>query len=155
VIGSRESASRGRSWEDSADTKLEKHLTDIVVELLVTGEANYRAGRQAYRDWWLECRAQFEEEARRHKEEEERRERERLAKLEKERVERLLKEAENWRRAADLRAFVEIVRKESQANASLAMETLERWSTWVLAIADRLDPIRAGRIPTETIEEAG
>lgn len=90
---------------------------------------------------------EFEEEARRRKEEEERRERDRLAKLEKERVEHLLKEAENWRRAADLRSFVEIVRKESQANASLAVETLERWSTWVLAIADRLDPIRAGRIP--------
>lgn len=47
VIGSRESGSRGKFWEDSRDSKLEKHLTDIVVELLVTGEANYRAGRQA------------------------------------------------------------------------------------------------------------
>jgi hypothetical protein len=85
----------------------------------------------------------------------EREERERLAKLEQERVEHLLNEAENWRRAADLRVFVESVRKASPASPSPATDTLERWAAWVLALADRIDPIRAGRIPGEHLEQAG
>ena len=150
-IGSPDASSPQKSWEDSAQARLEGHLTDIVVGLLVTGEANYRASRQAAHEWWLRRRAELEEEERRRREEEERRERERLAMLEKERVNRLLGEAENWRRAADLRAFVETVRLESQASASMTAEAFERWSAWVLALADRLDPIRAGRIPGDAI----
>ncbi len=155
TIGSREAGSGGKSWEDSADAKLEQQLTDIVVEILVTGETNYRAGALAAHEWWLRRRAELEEEARRRTEEAERRERERLGKLEQERVEHLLNEAENWRRAADLRAFVESVRVASQASTSFAADTLERWAAWVLALADRIDPIRAGRIPGENVEQAG
>jgi len=147
AIGSRESGSVGKSWEDSTDSRLEDRLTDIVVELLVSGEANYRAGAIAGHEWGLRLRAQIEAGERRKKEEQERREREHLEKLEKERVEHLLKEAENWRRAADLRAFVEIVRKESPPSPADAKEKLEQWATWVLALADRIDPIRSGRIP--------
>ena len=147
TLGSRDAGPRGKSWEDSADSRLETRLTDIVVELLVAGEVNYRAGAQAAYEWWHRRRAELEEEARRRKEEEEHLERERLARLERERVELLLKEAENWRRAADLRALVETVRGESRTSESSAAETLERWAAWVLALADRIDPIRAGRIP--------
>jgi len=147
TLGSRDGGSRGKSWEDSSDRRLETHLADIVVELLVAGEANYRAGAQAAYEWWHQRRAELEEEARRRKEEERRRERERLAKLERERVELLLKEAENWRRAADLRALVETVRVQRQMSDPAATETLERWAAWVLALADRIDPIKAGRIP--------
>lgn len=152
TIGSQETGSRGKSWEDSVEGRLEKHLGEITVELLVTGEANYRAGALAAHEWCVQRRAELEEEEHRRKEEEERRERERLAKLEKERVERLLSEAENWRRAADLRAFVDAVRAASQASDPGATERLEQWAVWVLALADRIDPIRAGRIPNEITE---
>jgi hypothetical protein len=152
TIGSQEAGSRGKSWEDSVEAKLEKHLGEIVVELLVTGEVNYRAGVLAAHEWCIQRKAELEEEERRRKEEEERRERERLAKLEKDRVERLLSEAENWRRAADLRAFVNAVRAASQASDPGATKRLERWAAWVLALADRIDPIRAGRIPNESRE---
>src|SRR5258706_7971317 len=47
TIASHQAGSRGGSWEDSADTRLEKHLTEVVVELLVTGAANYRDGALA------------------------------------------------------------------------------------------------------------
>jgi hypothetical protein len=153
AIGSPESSSGGKSWEDSIDSRLEDRLTDIVVQLLVTGEVNYRAGAIESHKWWLQLRAQIEAEERRKKEEQERRERERLEKLEKERVEHLLKEAENWRRASDLRAFVEIVRKETEPSGANVKERLEQWATWVLALADRIDPIRSGRIPNEDLKD--
>jgi len=154
TIGSRDGSSQGKSWEDSPHGRLEMYLADIVVELLVAGEANYRTGAQASHEWWLQRRAQIEEEARRLKEERDRLERERRAKLEKERVELLLKEADNWRRAAELRGFVDIVRAQSHVGDAAATERLDRWARWVLALADRVDPIRAGRIPNETLEAA-
>jgi hypothetical protein len=79
-------------------------------------------------------------------------ERERLEKLEKERVEQLLTEVEHWRRAADLRKFVEAVRTRSQVHDPDATEKLDRWSDSVLAVADRIDPIRSGRILGGSLE---
>jgi hypothetical protein len=148
-IGSKESPSSGKAWADSHDGKLERHVMEIVVELLVTGEANYRANAVQSHTWWLQRRAELEAEARRRKEEEERRERERLAKLEKERVQHLLDEADNWRRAADLRALVETVRATRSPGNAEDTEKLARWSASVLALADRIDPIRSGRLPDD------
>jgi hypothetical protein len=152
TIGAFEAGSRGKSWEDSADAKLEQWLTEIVVELFITGETNYRAGALAAHEWWLQRRAELEEEARRQREEAARRERERLAKLERERVEALLKEAENWRRAADLRSLVEAVRTATVASDPGSAVKLDRWANSVLALADRIDPVRAGRLPTEATD---
>jgi len=86
TLRSRDGSSSAKSWEDSSDRRLETHLTEIVIEFLVAGEANYRAGAQAAHEWWHRRRAELEEEARRRKEEEQRLERELLAKLEKERA---------------------------------------------------------------------
>jgi hypothetical protein len=152
TISSRHSDAGTKSWEDSADTRLDEHLTEIVVELLVRGEANYRAGVLEMHEWWLTRRAEVEREVVRRKAEEERRERERLAKLEKELVEHLLAEADNWRRAADLRTFVKAVGSASQSSDARAAERLERWSASVLALADQIDPIRSGRIPNKDME---
>ena len=99
--------------------------------------------------------AEPEAQERRRKEESERHERERLATLEKERIEHLLKEAENWRRAADLRAFVASVRAIGTSGNIGVTERLDKWVAWVLALADRLDPIRSGRIPNDSMEGAG
>jgi hypothetical protein len=63
--------------------------------------------------------------------------------------------AENWRRAADPRAFVESVGVASQASHFVARDTLERWAAWVFGVADRIDPIRAGRIPGQNTERVG
>lgn len=153
TIGSHESESRRKSWEDSADGQLEALLSEIVVELVVTGEANYRSGAEAAHEWWLRRRGELEQEERRRREEEERRERERLAKLEQERVAGVLREAENWRRAADLRAFVDAVR--GKLGESGGTKGLEQWAAWVVELADRIDPIRAGRIPNAEMNERG
>jgi hypothetical protein len=102
----------GKSWEDTEAKRIESLLREVVTELLVAGEVHYRAGALAHHKWVIERRAELIEEARRRKVEEERRERERLAKLEKERLERLFAAANDWRRAADLRAFVEVARRQ-------------------------------------------
>jgi len=56
TIGSREFSSNVKSWEDSVDTKLEKQLAEITVELLVSGETSYRANALAGHEWWLQRR---------------------------------------------------------------------------------------------------
>lgn len=138
------SGERGQTWEDSEGGKVEARLREIVIGLLVAGEAHYRTGAQARHDWLIERRAELVEEARRRKEEEERRERERLAKLEKERLDRLFAAANDWRRAADLRAFVEAV-MAANGDGDVPSEKLERWATKARMAADRLDPLRGGQ----------
>jgi len=98
------------SRQDTDAARIEAELHEAVVALIVAGEAQYRAAVHAHLEWLIDRKAELEEEERRRWAEEERRERERLAKLERERLERLFSAANDWRRAADLRAFVEAVR---------------------------------------------
>lgn len=67
-------------------------------------------------------------------------ERERREEVERERRETLIAEAESWRRAVDLRAYVE-ARLNTVAGAATE-EGMKAWAQWALAEADRLDPLR-------------
>jgi hypothetical protein len=135
-----------RSWEDSDGTKLEDQLDDIVVQLIIAGELQYRELVQSRYQWRLERKAELEEEERRRKEEEERLGRERQVKAQRERLERLLNEASALRKAGEIRAYVEAVRGASAlASDRLSPERLEVWIAWALDEADRIDPIRSGR----------
>ena len=137
-----------KSWEDTEGKRIESLLREVVTELMVAGEAHYRAGAYAHHAWVIERRAELIEEARRRRIEEERRERERLAKLEKERLERLFAAANDWRRAADLRAFVEAV-IAANTDGNVPSDKLERWATKAREAADRLDPLRGGQFHFE------
>jgi len=140
-------SSTGASWQDTDEGRIETVLHEVIVALLVAGEAQYRAALHAKREWLIARKAELEEEDRRRRAEEERRERERLAKLERERLERLFRAANDWRRAADLRAFVETVRvAHRDLSTPAALERLERWANDALAAADRLDPLRGGEL---------
>ena len=135
-----------KSWEDDDNAKIENQLSDIVVELIIAGEMQYRELLQRHYEWLLQEKARLEKEARRRKEEEERRERERQIMAQKERVDRLLNEASALRQAAEIRAYVEAVRAANAAASDpLPPEKIEAWATWALAEADRIDPIRSGR----------
>ena len=136
-----------RSWEDKEGLLLEAQLSSITAGLIIAGEEYYRASTQALYEWRLERRAELQAEARRLREEQERKERERLAQLERERLERLFTAAHDWRRANDLRAFVATVRDSHRDMIdSEAIERLEQWAVDALEAADRLDPIRMGRL---------
>jgi hypothetical protein len=144
-----------RTWEDGERGKLETQVRGLVVALIVAGEARYRAHAVSLRDWMIQRKEHAAAELRRQREEAERRERERLATLEKERLDRLFASANNWRRAADLRAFVQAVQVAHRDIASPEDRgRLAVWTADALAAADRLDPLGGGRfrleVPTTT-----
>lgn len=138
--------SGGYSWEDTDKAKLETHLTEIVVELIVSGERQYRESQIQHYEWLVERKAALIEEIRKRKEEAERKERERQAALEQARIDELLDQATALRRAMDIRAYVKEVRALCAAEVySVSGDALIGWTEWALAQADRIDPVQSGR----------
>jgi hypothetical protein len=127
-------------WRDEGGRKLEQQLTDIIVGMTVAGEHLHRKWLEEQAAWERRRKEEAEREAQRHRAEEERRERERIAALEKAKRDALRCDARAWREAADIRAYVEAVRK-----AADAPETTDAWARWALLEADSIDPIASGR----------
>lgn len=70
------------------------------------------------------------------------------------RIDALLERVEQWRRAANLRAYVEAVRSAARSGLRPSNPArLEEWATWVLAVADRIDPIVSGKLPATDMNE--
>ena len=131
-------------WEDDDQGRIEGRLTAIAVEVLVSGEIEYREGVLANHRWRIERKRAMEQEARRKKEEAERRERERQAAIQKARVERLLAEADALRCAREIRTYVDEVRVENDRSSNpVAKEDVEAWAAWALHQADLVDPVRS------------
>jgi hypothetical protein len=101
------------AWEDrdiGAD-RMEDHLSDIVVGVTVAGEVAYRLREISHHTWQAQRKAQLLEERRQQAEELEQRERERQAAEQKARIDGLLTDAEDHRRANNIRQCVEAVRR--------------------------------------------
>ncbi len=131
--------------EDAPERPIERAIREIVVDLIVLGEEEYRERQLSHHKWRLEDRARRIAEARKQKEEAERKERERIAALEKARVDRLLGEAAALHRAEQIRAYVNAVEqrlKESPGHVN--PNSFVRWKGWALAQADRIDPVKSG-----------
>jgi hypothetical protein len=140
------SCASGRSWEETEKEKFENFLTEIVAELIVTAERQYRENTQRRYEWMLERKAEVIEEVRRRREEAERKERERLAALEKARLDRLLQDAANYHLARDIRGFVaEVEARAAGGEVTASAVDIAAWRTWALRQADRIDPVRSGR----------
>lgn len=132
------------SWVDTDEQPLEQQLSTIAVEIIVAGELQYRE-----RLVWV-----FEDSVRRREEmrqaeikrrlDEEKAECERLIRLEAERLKRLTDSAENLRKAQSIRRLVATVTEE--AAQEIDNDRIERWRQWALDQADKIDPVRAGRI---------
>lgn len=119
----------GKEWCDAEHEPLERKLNDVIAEIAGLFEVvRLRRQREA------------EEQRRRWKLEEERRLAEMERKRETIRFRRLVSHSENWRAAADIRAFVTAV--EGSAPASSDPETFAAWKVWALNHADRIDPLR-------------
>ncbi|MBW9334616.1 hypothetical protein FEE59_13960 [Herbaspirillum sp. RU 5E] len=130
-------------WLDQPGSPLEHHIKEMIADFLVAGEWMYRAQeigryqRMVARKKYLQESAQREQQAAIQQEER------RLANLEKERRQRLFEDAAKWRKAEELRAYV---------NAALAVpccteeerENRARWAAWALAEADQIDPLKSG-----------
>lgn len=131
------------SWEDKEGSPLEDQLTDIVIGLAVESERSHRARLEQQIKWRREMKEKEERIAREKKEAEERRERENLAAIERAKTNALLRDAARWRKAADIRAYVQAVRAALRDPSEIG--AFEAWSAWALAEADRLDPLASGR----------
>ncbi|WP_332764465.1 hypothetical protein [Phenylobacterium sp.] len=129
-------------WTDGDGSKLEERLTDIVVDIIVAGEAQYRAGQFSHHAWLIKRRAENEAELVRRREEAERRRREQELKEQQERRDLLFRQARDWRTAQDIRAFVSDVLSESGGGDRDA--GLAEWRAWALAEADEIDPVKRG-----------
>ncbi len=133
-----------RRWEDG-DTTLERQLRNVVVEILVTAENDYRdAVNRAYQ-YRVDRKAQLEAEARRRVAQAEAAERARLAELERLRVERLLGEAAALEQARAIRRYVsDVTAENARSTTPMGENELEEWRGWASAQADRLDPLLNG-----------
>jgi hypothetical protein len=143
-----ERANAANQWEDTDESPLEKQITDVLVEMLVSAEAKYREGVVGHREWIIERKRQAEAERKRRQEEAERRAREVRERLARERIGQLLSQARALDRAKQIRAYVETVLSRN-AEMPIAPSNLANWVAWARQEADRIDPVKNG-----TVEQA-
>ena len=136
-----------RCWKDEPRKRLEKQLSDIVSSLVLAAECRYRCNREDRYQWIIKRKASIIEAQRKRKEAEAQAERERIAQLEQERIDRLLADANALRIAEEIRAYVSGVRSRlADGKFSVPSEDASAWSEWALAQADRIDPVRNGKL---------
>ena len=128
------------SWEDDDSGKIENHLRDIAIEVVVTAENQCRESAVRQYEWRVKRKADIEEEIRQRKIAAERAEKERLARLEQARVDRLLKDARSFDLAAQIRGYVAAIRSSFENRDVRVTAEFENWETWAIAQADHIDP---------------
>lgn len=128
-----------KEWQDTDQRKLESVLPEVVVSILVFGELHYRAHAVLHHEWLVERNRDQEEAARKAKELADPQILEARLKWEQERRDRLFSHAKNWKWAADIREFVEAVRKHQ--DAPRYPEAFEVWAEWAISEADAIDPL--------------
>lgn len=128
-------------WSDDQTGKLESKLRDAVAGMLVHAEASFRSSREHQHRWRIERRADRLEELYLARLKAEQAKRDRLEKEKQERVHRLLGEAEAFRKAEAIRAYV----ASAQERASgLCTRDVAAWTTWALGVASSIDPLIDG-----------
>lgn len=129
-----------KEWRETAEAPLEEKLRDVIAQIAGMFEA-IRLRRQH----------EAEEQQRQWKLEEERR----LAEMERKREEirygHLIGHCKDWRRAADIRAFVAAV--EASLLARKDAEAFAKWKLWALAHADRIDPLHDGNLFDQGVDD--
>jgi DNA-binding FrmR family transcriptional regulator len=133
-------AGGSRVWVDTADDKLEDHLTEIVVQTITEGERHLRESAQRTFDLTQERRREMEELLLKRREEAERQRREAALAAERARQKGLLRMAKDRRHARDILELIAAVREE-HGGATLPPD-METWVTWASGVADRLDPLK-------------
>jgi hypothetical protein len=132
------------TWQDDDGGKLEMRMQEIVIQITLTAEIQYRESAVHRYQWRVKRKAELEEKERQRKLEAERAEKERQRRIEQARIDRLLRDAATFQQARDIRDYVEAIRSAQARNGSCSSEELEQWSRWALAQADRIDPAIGG-----------
>jgi hypothetical protein len=143
-------------WTDTKDDQIEKHITEIVVQTILAGEAQLRRVATSTYERAVKHRQEMVELKRQRLEEAERKERARREAAERDRRNGLLRLARDHRRANDIRAFVDLVLARQTADPGEA-ELAQSWADWARAVADRTDPLPRLRLNAEggwTVDDA-
>lgn len=135
-------------WSDEEGGPLEDQIRSIAEGFLVAAEFRYREIEMFQYDRLFREKTESETAARQLYEETIRQEDSRLEKLTQERRQELFHDAAKWRRAEELRAYI---------NAALAVpcssederENKARWATWAFAEADQIDPLKTKDLADE------
>lgn len=130
------------SWADTSDTKLETHLTEIAIELVVLAEVFYRESKQRSHEWLIERKTDHE----RRKAEAEAAHLEAL-RIQKEKFEiakrdMLLGHARDLDYARTLRRLVDDVLEHK---GDVVEEETAAWAEFVRTEAEKIDPINGNR----------
>ena len=132
-------------WKDEKGRPLESQLTDIVVVLIVQGERNYRQSALSHYEWVLNRRQEMRDEIQRKLEERERLKQECRIRREKQRIRGLLRQAMDFRKASDIRGFVEHIRVLHHVAETEPSDFLV-WTNWASEQADKIDPLKNGQL---------
>jgi hypothetical protein len=140
ILRSVSSSETRATWTDSGQDRLEHQLTKVASEVALTAEIQLREGATRLHQWRIERKTQIEEEDRKKHIEQLRLEQERLEKLEQARVDSLLEAADAFRRAQEIREYVERLGTRLDPTDPTRRAQYSEWSVWALAQADRIDP---------------
>jgi len=127
-------------WDDNRG-KLERQLSEIASNIVLQAEVRHRRAKVHHREWFIERIEQLKIEAQERRAEEERQRIERQRAEERRRVDELLAQASLLHQADVIRKYVASVRERTTGTSSV--EEIESWSSWALAQADRIDPVKA------------
>ncbi len=129
-------------WKDNGADKIEHHLREIVVSLLVTAEVQHREHAASYRQWIIDRKESIRKEREREKAEQIRKDRELNERKEKEWIAALVQQASDLQTAEVIRTYVRtIVSRPSIPRIS--PDKIEAWARWALQYADRIDPSKS------------
>lgn len=143
----------GKSWEDDDNGRLESKLGECAAQILVLGEHSYRSWTARQYEWRLERKATLEKEDERRRTDAEKKAQEQQAKIRKDRVDRLLREADDHRRANEIRSYVANVRELCTDQRPGDTAAVSVWAEWALAAADGIDPLVSGRFLKEVLPD--
>lgn len=144
------------SWNDSSARTLETQLLSIVRTIVVMAEVQYRRGQWNRYDFLLQLKTKLIERMEKEKAEAARKEAARLEAIERARIDRLTSDAQAYRQAQDIRAFVSNVLSQHENGQLPATDNdIQAWRAWALAQAERVDPIRSGRFIASIEDDVG
>lgn len=136
-------------WDDEDGDKIENYLPEIAAELIVAGEAFYRATKLHRHQWRVERKAELEKKERERIAIEARQAEERRIRNEQARIDHLLAQAGALKQATEIRTYVQaILEANKSAPDPMSAEELKAWQEWALAQADRIDPLKSGAYKT-------
>jgi hypothetical protein len=129
-------------WKDNGADKVEHHLREIVVSLLVTAEVQHREHAASYRQWIIDRKEGIRKELEREKAEKIRKEQEVKERREKKQIAALVQQASDLQTADAIRAYVRSMLSRS-AHPGVLPDKLKAWAEWALEQADRIDPSKS------------